>query len=158
MSLVSSSPFLSHPLTNHSLQQTDRDALKSAASKVGTHATVGSIIGLGLGVFLAFRLRQNRTAMFRAFKAVERPTSVQFANGRTGIVYSLYSPFLILLCFCLALRSLNRFLSFLHSPLTFFQNKSPTSPTCSSRLHSATWQPTSSSLRAGCLLAVRAAS
>jgi len=67
----------------HDLEQSDRDALKSAASKVGTHATVGSIIGLGLGIFLAFRLRQNRTAMFKAFKAIERPTSVVFADGRT---------------------------------------------------------------------------
>ncbi|KAL8895226.1 MAG: hypothetical protein Q9192_003773, partial [Flavoplaca navasiana] len=37
----------------HDLQETDRDALKSAASKISTHLTIGSIVGLGLGAFLA---------------------------------------------------------------------------------------------------------
>ena len=46
---------------------------------------IGSALGLGLGLFLAYRLRTNRTKIFEAFKAVEKPTDVQFANGRTGI-------------------------------------------------------------------------
>jgi len=66
----------------HDLHPSDRDQLKSAASKVSTHATIGSIIGLGLGIALAFRVRGNRTAMFNAFKAAEKPTHVKFANGR----------------------------------------------------------------------------
>ncbi|KAK3614471.1 hypothetical protein LTR56_027237 [Elasticomyces elasticus] len=66
----------------HDLQPQDRDALKSAASTVSTHVTVGSILGVGLGVFLAYRLRTSRTAMFNAFKASEKPTSVRFASGR----------------------------------------------------------------------------
>jgi len=66
----------------HDLQQSDRDQLKSAATKVGRHATIGSIVGLGLGIALAFRVRGNRTAMFNAFKAKEKPTHVKFANGR----------------------------------------------------------------------------
>jgi hypothetical protein len=68
----------------HDLQQSDRDALRSAARKVSTHATIGSLLGLGLGVFMAYRLRSARTAMFNAFRAQEKPTKVLFADGRTG--------------------------------------------------------------------------
>lgn len=39
-------------------------------------------MGIGLGIFLAYRLRTNRAAMFQAFKASEKPTSVKFAGGR----------------------------------------------------------------------------
>lgn len=65
-----------------SLRQSDRDALQKAAGTVSTHVTVGSLIGVGLGIFLAYRLRANRTAMFNAFKAREKPTAVKFAGGR----------------------------------------------------------------------------
>lgn len=68
----------------HDLRDSDRDTLTSAGKKMGRHATVGSIIGLGLGVFLAFRLRRNRTQMFNAFRAAEKPTHVRFADGREG--------------------------------------------------------------------------
>ena len=68
----------------HDLQDSDRDTLISAGNKMGTHATVRSIIGLGLGVFLSFRLRSNRTQMFNAFRAAEKPTHLRFANGREG--------------------------------------------------------------------------
>lgn len=47
------------------------------------------MVGLGLGIFLAYRLRANRTAMFNAFKASEKPTHVQFAGGRTGAQFSI---------------------------------------------------------------------
>jgi hypothetical protein len=43
---------------------------------------VGSLIGISLGLFLAYRLRANRTAMFNAFKAHEQPTAIKFAGGR----------------------------------------------------------------------------
>lgn len=66
----------------HDLRQSDRDALYKAASTVSTHATVGSLLGLGLGVFLAYRLRRARTGMFNAFKAREKPTALKFADGR----------------------------------------------------------------------------
>lgn len=68
----------------HDLNEQDRDTLKSAASKVSTHAAIGSLLGVGLGILLAYRLRTNRTRMFEAFKASEKPTHVQFAGGRTG--------------------------------------------------------------------------
>lgn len=68
----------------HDLQDSDRDNLKTAASKMGTHATVGSLLGLGLGLFLAFRTRRSRTQMFSAFRTAEKPTHVKFADGREG--------------------------------------------------------------------------
>lgn len=67
-----------------SLKQEDRDRLNSAASSLSTYATAGSLIGLGLGAFLAFRVRSARTRAFAAIRAAERPTHVQFADGRTG--------------------------------------------------------------------------
>ena len=76
-----------HNLTTpspHSLQDSDRDKLQSAANTVSTHTTVGSLVGLGLGLFLAYRVRSNRLAMFQAFKTAEKPVEVRFANGRTG--------------------------------------------------------------------------
>ncbi|KAL8866840.1 MAG: hypothetical protein Q9174_006048 [Haloplaca sp. 1 TL-2023] len=66
----------------HDLQDTDRDVLKTAAGKIGTHVSVGSALGLGLGVFLAFRLRRTRMQMFKAFRTHEKPTHVKFADGR----------------------------------------------------------------------------
>jgi hypothetical protein len=65
-----------------SLQEEDRDLLKSAASRASTHALVGSLAGLALGGFLAIRLRANRNAMYQAFRAAEKPTHVRFASGR----------------------------------------------------------------------------
>ncbi|KAF4918151.1 hypothetical protein CGCVW01_v009168 [Colletotrichum viniferum] len=67
----------------HDLKDSDRDLLKSAAARVSTHATIGSVVGLGLGFFLAFRLRRARADMFAAFRATEKPTHVQFASGKT---------------------------------------------------------------------------
>jgi hypothetical protein len=68
----------------HDLQDSDRDILNRAASTFSTHAMVGSIIGIGLGALLAFRVRSARVRMFNAFKARDKPTHVQFADGRTG--------------------------------------------------------------------------
>ena len=78
----------SHPrksieLTLNSLNQQDRDVLKSAGGKVSFHAGVGSALGLGLGLYTAFRLRAMRLAYFKAFRAVEKPVEVRFADGRT---------------------------------------------------------------------------
>lgn len=69
-------------LTVCSLQENDKQTLMRAAGKVQTHALVGSLIGIGLGGFLAIRLRANRNKIFQAFKASERPTHVVFASGR----------------------------------------------------------------------------
>ncbi|RMZ79760.1 hypothetical protein DV738_g3149, partial [Chaetothyriales sp. CBS 135597] len=66
----------------HDLKDSDKEALKSAASKFSTYAAVGSVIGLGLGTFFALRVRSARRQVFAAFKATEKPTHVKFADGR----------------------------------------------------------------------------
>ena len=76
-----------------SLRQSDRDTLEAAARKVSRHATIGSFVGLGLGVLLAYKIRTTRNAIFNAFRAMEKPTAVQFADGRTG------TNFVLLQCF-----------------------------------------------------------
>lgn len=72
----------------HDLQPSDRDALLNAASRVSTWTLVGSVVGIGLGVYLAFRLRSTRKSIFEAFKAQEKPVSVVFADGRTGAIFN----------------------------------------------------------------------
>ncbi|CAI6237824.1 unnamed protein product [Periconia digitata] len=67
----------------HDLSQDERDILKRAGSKVSTHATIGTALGLGLGVYFAYRLRSMRVAYFNAFRAMEKPVEVKFGDGRT---------------------------------------------------------------------------
>ena len=68
----------------HDLRQEDREKLMSAATRVSSWASIGSVVGLGLGIFLAYRLRSARKQLFEAFRTHEKPTRVQFADGRTG--------------------------------------------------------------------------
>ncbi|GMG13897.1 unnamed protein product [Aspergillus oryzae] len=68
------------------LRQEDRDTLKSAASKVSFWTGIGSAVGIGMGLYVAFRLRSSRKAFFDVFRAQERPTQVVFADGRTGFL------------------------------------------------------------------------
>ncbi|CAI9634254.1 unnamed protein product [Alternaria burnsii] len=67
----------------HDLNQQDRDVLQKAGGKVSTHTGFASAVGLGLGLYTAFRLRAMRLAYFRAFRAMEKPVEVRFADGRT---------------------------------------------------------------------------
>lgn len=67
---------------NDSLTQSDRDALKKAASTVSLHTTIGSAAGIALTMLLAYRIRSGRKAMFRAFRTAEKPQAVRFADGR----------------------------------------------------------------------------
>jgi hypothetical protein len=48
------------------------------------HTSIGSIVGLGLGIALAWRFRVNRIKFFDAFRAQQKPTHVKFADGREG--------------------------------------------------------------------------
>jgi hypothetical protein len=48
------------------------------------HAGIASLAGLGLGIYAAFRLRAMRMAYFNAFRAMEKPIEVRFADGRAG--------------------------------------------------------------------------
>lgn len=66
-----------------SLNDNDREILRTAGNKVSTHAKVGSLLGLGFGLLCAFRLRKMRLAYFNAFRAMEKPVEVKFADGRT---------------------------------------------------------------------------
>ncbi|KAI1425579.1 hypothetical protein F5Y12DRAFT_361867 [Xylaria sp. FL1777] len=71
---------------NTDLEPSDRDVLIKATTRVATATTLGSLVGLGLGLYASIRLRKVRTDMFAAFRAAEKPTSVIFANGRQGAV------------------------------------------------------------------------
>jgi hypothetical protein len=75
-------------LIQYSLSQQDRDLLKSAGGKVTTHTGIASLVGVGLGVYFAFRLRAMRVAYFNAFRAMEKPVEIRFADGRTGKSYN----------------------------------------------------------------------
>ena len=77
----------------HDLQPRDREALRAAASTVSTHATVGSLLGIGLGVFLAYRLRRARKGLFTAFQAKEKPTALKYADGREEAIPDV-TPFM----------------------------------------------------------------
>ncbi|EXJ87775.1 hypothetical protein A1O1_04702 [Capronia coronata CBS 617.96] len=66
----------------HDLRDSDRDILQRAATKASRHALIGSLAGIALGGFLAFRLRANRNAMYQALRTAEKPTHVRFADGR----------------------------------------------------------------------------
>jgi len=66
----------------HDLEPSDREALKKGASTVSRHVTIGSLVGLGLGVYLAYRLRRARTGLFNAFKTHDKPVALKYADGR----------------------------------------------------------------------------
>ena len=71
----------------HDLQQSDRDALNDASKKFRTFTAIGSLVGLGLGALLAVRVRRARMDYFKAFRAIEKPTHVKFADGREGKLF-----------------------------------------------------------------------
>ncbi|KAI0602451.1 hypothetical protein F4775DRAFT_244024 [Biscogniauxia sp. FL1348] len=70
----------------HDLEPSDRDALVKASTRLTLPTTLGTIVGLGLGIYAAFRLRRIRADMFNAFRASEKPTHVIFSDGRQEIV------------------------------------------------------------------------
>lgn len=52
--------------------------------RAGIHSTIGASIGLGVGLFLSFRLRRAGAAIYNAAKQAEKPTALVFADGRQG--------------------------------------------------------------------------
>ena len=69
----------------HDLQSGNRDKLNAAASSISVWTTVGSAVGVSLGLLAAIRLRSTRKAFFSAIRAQEKPTKVIFEDGRTGM-------------------------------------------------------------------------
>ena len=65
-----------------SLQDFDRDQLRSAAGTISTWTVIGSCAGIALGALLATRICRNRQAMYNAFRTSEKPTALRFADGR----------------------------------------------------------------------------
>jgi len=75
------------------LSQEDRDVLSKAARKVSVHATMGSLLGLGLGILAAYRIHANRVALYNAFRMVSKPSEIVFADGRRGMLFPFFFLF-----------------------------------------------------------------
>ncbi|KAJ5210171.1 hypothetical protein N7491_009978 [Penicillium cf. griseofulvum] len=73
----------------HDLQPGDRDKLNAAASSISLWTTVGSAVGVSLGLLTAIRLRGSRKAFFSAIRAQQKPTKVVFEDGRTESIPDL---------------------------------------------------------------------
>eukprot|EP00026_Physarum_polycephalum_P018374 Phypoly_transcript_19935.p1 GENE.Phypoly_transcript_19935~~Phypoly_transcript_19935.p1 ORF type:complete len:184 (+),score=23.69 Phypoly_transcript_19935:91-642(+) len=67
----------------HDLNADERAILEKAAGKVSMHVTVGSLVGIGLGLALAFRLRQSAVRIFQTVKRAEKPIAFQYKDGHT---------------------------------------------------------------------------
>ncbi|KAK2608304.1 hypothetical protein N8I77_006922 [Diaporthe amygdali] len=67
----------------HDLTTDDRKVLKGAAKTISWHASLGSIVGLGLGCFLAYRVRGLRRSWFNEFRTSDQPKQVIFQSGKT---------------------------------------------------------------------------
>ncbi|KAL1871573.1 hypothetical protein VTK73DRAFT_2037 [Phialemonium thermophilum] len=77
----------------HDLPPEDRDTLRNASSRVSRHAAIGTLLGLGLGVYTAVRLRRVRAGVFNALRTAEKPSQVVFRDGRVEPIPDL-TPFL----------------------------------------------------------------
>ncbi|KAI1498078.1 hypothetical protein F5X99DRAFT_412453 [Biscogniauxia marginata] len=66
----------------HDLESSDRDVLVKASNRITRPTTVGTLVGLGLGVYAAIKLRRVRADVFRAFRTAEKPTHMVFSDGR----------------------------------------------------------------------------
>lgn len=69
---------------DHDLSPEDKSALRAASRKVSRHTAIGSLVGLGLGVYAAVKLRRVRANVLAALRTAEKPVKVVFADGRTG--------------------------------------------------------------------------
>lgn len=77
----------------HDLTLDDREVLKGAAKTISWHASLGSIVGLGLGCFLAYRVRGLRKNWFNEFRTSDKPKQVIFHSGKTCKSYLICSSF-----------------------------------------------------------------
>lgn len=70
------------------LTQEDRDTLRSAASTAQWSATLGSLVGIGIGCLFAYRVRALRRHWFhevRVTMGTDRPARLVFASGKSGM-------------------------------------------------------------------------
>lgn len=70
----------------------DRDVLRQASGRVSRDAAIGSLLGIGLGVWAAVKLRRVRADVLSALRATERPVKVVFADGRAGELARSFPP------------------------------------------------------------------
>jgi hypothetical protein len=63
----------------------DRQLLRKAINKVSIYTSIGTALGVGAGLLLAFRFRQARIRTWEAFKARKKPVAVRFDDGREGL-------------------------------------------------------------------------
>jgi hypothetical protein len=75
----------------HDLQPEDRETVKKAAGQFSTWTAVGSIVGLSAGLLLTLRFRAARLRAYEAFKLKDKPTGLQFANGRVSHLFQIAS-------------------------------------------------------------------
>jgi hypothetical protein len=69
---------------NQDLAPEDRETLQAASRKIPRHVMVGSILGLGLGVYSAVKLRRFRAEIWNALRSGQKPVRVVFADGSSG--------------------------------------------------------------------------
>ena len=62
----------------------DRFRVQAAIGRVVLYVFGSGGLGASLGVFLAYSIRRNRNAIFRALRARRRPTHVGLADGKVG--------------------------------------------------------------------------
>lgn len=67
----------------HELTTEDREVLAGAAKTINWHASFGSIVGVGVGCLLAYRVRALRRNWFNELRTSDKPKQVIFHSGKT---------------------------------------------------------------------------
>ncbi|KAI7774027.1 hypothetical protein LA080_009450 [Diaporthe eres] len=67
----------------HELTTEDRQVLAGAAKTINWHASFGSIVGVGVGCLLAYRVRALRRNWFNELRTSDKPKQVIFHSGKT---------------------------------------------------------------------------
>lgn len=82
------------------LTSDDRDVLVSAAATLQRYAAVGSLVGIGVGCLLAYRVRALRRNWFVEFQTRmvgrDRPRRLVFESGKDGMSCIFFFFFFLL--------------------------------------------------------------
>ena len=70
----------------YNLLKSDQDVLLRAEAKYNSRAVLTMAIGLGLGIFAAFRDRRAKMKVFKALRGDQIPIYFRFANGTQGML------------------------------------------------------------------------